>query len=96
MHPQERFAELKTDQRRVNNNFATGCCGICLLFLVFTFFGASVFTIYISKVLPETGNPLLDTIREDHHYCYLIPLSLMTTYLFFFNNWLAMKFFRHA
>ena len=49
-----------------------------------------------SKVLPPTGNVVLDFLRTDWYYSLLIPLSVPVTLVAVYANWLALKFFRHA
>jgi phosphatidylinositol glycan anchor class Y biosynthesis protein len=51
---------------------------------------------FISKLLPQTGNPLLDFIKEDRYYCYLVPLTVVVYFAFTVGNWLYMKHYRHA
>ena len=46
-------------------------------------------------MLPPTGVALLDAVRNDWYYCYLVPLSGIATFAAVFINWIAMKFFRH-
>jgi len=47
----------------------------------------------ISKFLPDTGIILLDDIKYDYYYCYLVPLTILPTYMVIYLNWLSMKFF---
>ena len=48
----------------------------------------------VSKLLPETGNAILDAVRSDHYYCLLLPLCAPTTIIAIYLNWVALKFFR--
>ena len=49
-----------------------------------------------SKLLPPTGNELLDFLREDWYYSLLIPLCIPVTLVAVYFNWFALKFFRHS
>ena len=58
--------------------------------------GLLVYAIVISKSLPHTANGFITTnIRNDHYYCYLLPLAIPSTILFIYLNWVGMKFFRN-
>ena len=61
----------------------------CAAFLLFLYAG------FVSKVLPPTGVSLLDAMRDDWFYCYLVPMVGPTTFIAVYMNWVAMKFFRH-
>jgi len=52
-----------------------------------------VYAAFISKLLPDTNNYVLDFIKHDYYFCYLIPLSILPTYAVIYLNWLAMKHF---
>jgi hypothetical protein len=34
-------------------------------------------------------------VRDDHYYCYLVPLTLPPTLLAIYLNWLGMMFYKH-
>lgn len=55
----------------------------------FIFFYAAIF----SKLLPDTGIYVLDVIKYDYYFCYLIPLSIIPTYAVIYLNWLSMNHF---
>ncbi|KAJ3186107.1 hypothetical protein HK101_009743 [Irineochytrium annulatum] len=69
--------------------------GAQLLALIAFYFSASMYAILISKVMPDTGNAVLDFIKYDHHYCYLLPLLPPVVLFFSLLNWLGLKLFRH-
>lgn len=48
-----------------------------------------------SKLLSQTGNPLLDFLAKDWYYSMLMVLTIPVTLVAVYLNWLAMKFFRH-
>ena len=54
-----------------------------------------LYAAFISKLLPETGIFMLDWIKQDTYFCYLIPLALPTSYVFIYVNWLAMRVFEN-
>mmetsp|Transcript_25035 Transcript_25035/g.36953 ORF Transcript_25035/g.36953 Transcript_25035/m.36953 type:complete len:110 (+) Transcript_25035:18-347(+) len=51
---------------------------------------------FISNVLPETGNPVIDFIRADQYYCYLVPLTVLPTFVIIYLNWLSMRVFEYS
>ena len=53
----------------------TWIMGLFLLLGTYAMFVVSMYAIVVSKYMPVTGNKLLDWIREDRYYCYLIPLT---------------------
>ena len=52
-----------------------------------------IYAAFISKLLPDTNNSFLDSIKHDYYFCYLIPLSILPTYSVLYLNWLAMRHF---
>lgn len=69
-------------------------CYILILFSVFMasmFFYASV----VSKFMPDTGIEEIDFIKYDRHYCYLIPMLILPTYVFLYFNWLSIQIFEN-
>ena len=70
--------------------------GYCFIFLGAMVFITSTYSMVISKLfMPYTGNKLLDSIKDDEYYIFLIPSMLVTIILFAYWNWVSMKFFRH-
>eukprot|EP00752_Nemacystus_decipiens_P004603 g4202.t1 len=59
------------------------------------FFVTSLYAIVFSKLMPPMGHPLLDAIREDSHYCYLVPLTIYPSCAALYMSWVSLKFFRH-
>jgi len=53
------------------------------------------YAIVFSKLMPPMGHPLLDAIREDSHYCYLVPLTIYPSCAALYMSWVSLKFFRH-
>ena len=49
----------------------------------------------LSKLFPRTGIEILDAVREDRYYCFLIPLTIVPTMIAVYLNWVGMMFFRH-
>ncbi|KAI9146147.1 phosphatidylinositol N-acetylglucosaminyltransferase subunit Y-domain-containing protein [Paraphysoderma sedebokerense] len=68
---------------------------LLLITSAFTFVGGLYSTV-ISKWMPYTGIEILDLIKRDEYYCYLVPLTLPVTIAFIHLNWLGMKLFRHS
>jgi phosphatidylinositol glycan anchor class Y biosynthesis protein len=52
-----------------------------------------LYTALLSKLLPDTGFPAIDFIKHDYYFCYLLPLSIVPTYMVIYLNWLAMRHF---
>lgn len=69
--------------------------GYFLLATTFLFFVFSSYALFISKLMPATGNDLLDAIKFDYYYCFLVPATGLVTWLFIYLNWMMLKFFRH-
>ena len=62
----------------------------CVIFVV------STYSMIIAKIfMPYTGNKILDYIKDDEHYIFLIPSMCVTIIIFAYWNWVSMKFFRH-
>ena len=59
-------------------------------------FMTSTYSMIIAKIfMPYTGNRMLDWIKDDEHYIFLIPSMVVTIMIFAYWNWVSMKFFRH-
>ena len=69
--------------------------GYCLITVGFVFFTWCIYSMIISKLLPYTNNILLDMIKDDTFYCFLIPLSIPIIYFSIYWNWICMKYFKH-
>ena len=54
-----------------------------------------LYAILLSKLMPDTGIGLLDHVKHDQYFCYLLPLSVLPTYLFVYVNWLSLAYFQH-
>ncbi len=52
-----------------------------------------VYAAFLSKLLPDTGNFFIDFFKYDYYFCYLIPLSILPTYIIIYINWMAMRHF---
>ncbi|CAG8616550.1 5228_t:CDS:2 [Paraglomus brasilianum] len=73
----------------------TALWGLVLLLGTYIVFVVSMYAIVVSKLVPETGNKILDWIKHDEYYCLLVPVTLSVTVYAVFWNWMGMKFFRH-
>ncbi len=49
----------------------------------------------VFKMMPITGNYVLNFMNQDHYFCYLIPLMVLPTYIVIYLNWLSTKMFQH-
>ena len=57
--------------------------------LVFTY----VYAAFISPFVPATGYWLVDEMKNDNYYCYLIPIMILPTYIVIYLNWLSLRVF---
>ncbi len=81
-------AQTVSDSRIVRN-------GYVLLAVSVLFFVVSMYTLIASKLMPDTGHFVLDAIKHDRYYSFLVPLTLVATLVTVYLNWLSLKFFRH-
>ena len=70
------------------------CQGIVILLCVVTFGSVYLYAAIISKILPDSGFPVLDIVKEDTYFCYLAPLILLPTVIMIYLNWLSFEHFR--
>ena len=54
-----------------------------------------IYAAFISKLLPDSGVWILDMLKKDSYFCYLIPLLVLPTYIVVYLNWLCMQIFQH-
>lgn len=54
-----------------------------------------IYSAFLSKLMPDTGIFVVDFMKRDYYFCYLLPLMLLPTYIVVYINWLAMKFFKN-
>jgi hypothetical protein len=69
--------------------------GVGLLVGTFLFFVTTMYTVLLSKFMPDTGNQLLDWIKHDQYYCHLVPALIPVSFIIVYFNWVGFKFFRH-
>lgn len=68
-----------------------------LIILVLTVLGAAYFySAIISKFMPDTGFFILDAVKHDSYFCYLIPLMILPTLIVVYLQWLSMTLFQHT
>jgi len=54
------------------------------------------FWIVVSKMLPPTGNALIEAMRVDEYYCILVPLTLLPVSLLANHlRWFSNALFQH-
>ncbi|KAI9010341.1 hypothetical protein CLU79DRAFT_710670 [Phycomyces nitens] len=54
-----------------------------------------IFFITMYSLIGRHWVPVLDWIREDSYYCYVVPVTAIVFIYFVVCNWMGMKFFRH-
>lgn len=67
--------------------------GYCITAFFFFIGVLYIYAAFVSKFLPDTGNTVIDAVKYDQFFCYLVPLSILPTYAVIYLNWLAMKHF---
>ncbi|KXS17951.1 hypothetical protein M427DRAFT_68116 [Gonapodya prolifera JEL478] len=67
--------------------------GYWLLALTVAFFIVSTYCGFVSKMMPDTGWVILDAIKHDNYYCYLVPLTIPTAVIFGGFNWVGYEQF---
>ncbi|GJJ76936.1 phosphatidylinositol N-acetylglucosaminyltransferase subunit Y [Entomortierella parvispora] len=90
-HHTRRFTTLISDQEPDT----TYLWGYLLFFSTMVGFTISMYALVASNYMPMTGNKTLDWIKQDSHYCMLVPVTIPVTVLAVLFNWLGMKLFRH-
>ncbi|KAJ2870693.1 hypothetical protein GGH93_005378 [Coemansia aciculifera] len=70
--------------------------GYALLVLTSVLFMSSMYSLVVSKYMPDTGIVFLDAVKEDRYYCLLMPITGLSFTFAVFWNWLGMKLFRHS
>lgn len=70
--------------------------GYLCLTIASTFFIFSIFSLFIAPFLEPTTHRILEFLRTDQLYCYLVPLSVPVASFFIYANWLSMKYFKHS
>ncbi|KAG0212537.1 hypothetical protein BGX28_006136 [Mortierella sp. GBA30] len=90
-HHTRRFTTLISDQEPDT----TYLWGYLLFFCTMVGFTLSMYALVASNYMPMTGNKTLDWIKQDSHYCMLVPVTIPVTVLAVLFNWLGMKLFRH-
>ena len=70
------------------------CQGFFILITVSITAIAYIYAGLISKLLPYSGNEVLDVVKDDVYFCYLIPLILLPTLIMIYLNWLSFEHFR--
>lgn len=67
-----------------------------LLILLSVLFGSFfIYAILVSKMTPESGIYILDLIKYDHYYCYILPLLIIPTYFMIYVYWLCYNLFEN-
>ncbi len=67
--------------------------GYCIIFTAVFVAILFIYSAFLAKLLPHTGYVILDSIKDDYYFCYLVPLTILPTYLIIYLNWLAMRHF---
>ncbi|KYQ93535.1 ubiquitin domain-containing protein [Tieghemostelium lacteum] len=79
----------------IENHDLTVFYGWVIILCTLIFFIVTSYCLVFSKLLPDSGNRVLDFIKHDWYYCLLIPALVPVTIITVYFNWLSLKFFRH-
>jgi hypothetical protein len=91
-----KLLETLIKETRYESNETDELIGYGLITLAIIIFVSATYSMIISKIfMPYTGNKILDWIKDDEHYIFLVPSMVVTTMIFAYWNWVSMKFFRH-
>ena len=83
-------------EAKYESNETDDIIGYLLILIGAFIFVLSTYSMIIAKIfMPYTGNAILDWIKDDEHYIFLVPSMVVTVMIFAYWNWLSMKFFRH-
>ena len=63
--------------------------GVVIVIAAAFLFVVLVFWIAVSKMLPPTDSWLIEWMREDEYYCFLVPLSLLISLLANYIRWFS-------
>ena len=92
----EQLMETRIKRSQYDSNEMNELLGHLLIVLGAIVFVVSTYAMIISKVfMPYTGNKILDWIKDDEYYVFLVPSLAVTVIIFAYWNWVSMKFFRH-
>jgi phosphatidylinositol glycan anchor class Y biosynthesis protein len=69
--------------------------GIFIGVLTVCFFCYNLWALVICRMIPKTNIWIIEWYRNDHYYCYLIPVLGPAYFYFQLVNWLGMKYFKH-
>jgi len=54
-----------------------------------------LYAAFISKIMPATGAQILDAIKEDDYFCFLLPLMILPTFVVVYLNWFAYQMYQN-
>ena len=83
-------------QKPSEDESMTQLIGYSLITIAAAMFIGVFYSVLVAPFVGETSHPVLDFIYNDSYYCCLIPLLIPCTFMFFYTNWVSVKFFRHA
>lgn len=70
--------------------------GVILIIMAILIFVVTMYTMVLSKFLPTWGSPVLQAIKDDTYYCFLLPVAYPAFLFFHWISWFSLKFFRHG
>lgn len=83
-----------TNKMKLSNRNNLEVYGYLMVFGFACFGIIFLYSAIISKLLPDFESfPILNAIKHDYYFCYLIPLAILPTYSIIYLNWLAMRHF---
>lgn len=70
--------------------------GYLLVAASFLWFFSTMFVLAGTKLLPETGNALLDFLRTDWYYSLLVPNTIPVVLVAVYLVWFSRKLYQHS
>ena len=78
-------------QSRLSYEFPAYCVIAFTSLFLFIFIYAS----FISAFVPDSGISVIDFLKYDQYYIYLLPIMILPTYIVIYLNWMAIRMFEH-
>ena len=63
--------------------------GVAIIVAAVTSFFLLAFWMVFSKMLPPTDSRVLEFMRKDEYYCFLVPLSVAVSLLANYLRWIS-------
>lgn len=81
--------------RRHDQELSTVLWGYIVIAVSVAVLLVGLYSMVFSKIIPYTGNVVLDWVKEDYYFGPLLFTMIPVSVIFVYLNWLSLKFFRH-